>query len=230
MPTSAHSISYINRVPDELLLQILKDAMEVTSPFFPEGDVRCRSNLLEYPFPFPHYLVAFPSQVNHLRDWRLVTSTCRRIRRVGMEAFFRTKTIVMSTSFPGKLRDGTCQYFGSALNQHLALKFTRSIIMVARLDDIMYSLALKQPPWALGAFSKLERSKLVVTTLGYHDSDFGGVLVDARTRIKRILGDIGLADKEIPEIFEYPGYRGLYGYYRGLGNLGVVFEMPQVLH
>lgn len=93
--------SYLEMLPDELLLKILVYVMTEQSPFSLENCIdRARSS--------QRVKSAIYSQrwhKTHLRDWVLINSTCRRLRHVGWEAFFTSKTVFASQSLGSKLVD-----------------------------------------------------------------------------------------------------------------------------
>ncbi|RYC61969.1 hypothetical protein CHU98_g4240 [Xylaria longipes] len=92
-----------DRVPDELLLMILSFAMDTTTPclfgrngcFNPEYDgddaKSCRT------------LFGENTQEAHRADWLAVNSISSRFRRVGMEAFFASKTFIITAGTLARL-------------------------------------------------------------------------------------------------------------------------------
>ncbi|KAI0403453.1 hypothetical protein F4802DRAFT_290009 [Xylaria palmicola] len=184
------SVAYLDRLPDELFLQILGFSMHDETEFYPEYCVHIfkESRRVRYPSRPGH------QQQSHLKDWCIVNATSRNIRRLGREAFFSAKTIAMSYSLPQQLRNGTFSAFGTAADQQIALRCTRSINLV----DMMMTCpsTFMQLPATLQAFPKLERGKL---SFGFSIYDFDlKVLrwtrgVDDLWHVLPLLHDIGVA-------------------------------------
>ncbi|TGJ82188.1 hypothetical protein E0Z10_g6578 [Xylaria hypoxylon] len=206
MSISTSSIAYFDRLPDEILLKILCDAMEHESPFFPEYCVQAANERRECRGPFhlsklnARTAYFLSSQYIHLNNWLFVNTTSRRVRSLGREAFFGSKTIAMNSSLPGRLRSGAFSAFGNALDQELALRNIRSIVLV---DLTMYiSSVFLQLPKTLHAFPRLENSMILV---GFRRqvpelliSEMERVHVP--TELKQLLGSIGLASEMMPQI------------------------------
>ncbi|KAI1163344.1 hypothetical protein F5B18DRAFT_651680 [Nemania serpens] len=154
MSSFVTSSTNINWLPDELLLQILNDSMYQESQFYPEYCVHIskESRQAQHPSRPGH------QQQPHLKDWCIVSATSRNIRRVGREAFFRSKTIAMSYSLPQQLRNGTFSAFGTPTDQKLALRFIRSINLV----DMMMTCpsTFLQLPATLQVFPNLKTGVL----------------------------------------------------------------------
>ncbi|KAJ2991680.1 hypothetical protein NUW58_g2433 [Xylaria curta] len=131
MPTST-LVAYIDRVPDEILLMILKLAMRNEYEFFPELCVQAirsrRGGRLESEYKSAVRYFSLLQQSTHLNDWCIANRTSRRIRTMGREAFFSSKVFTVSSSFPNKLRNGTFSAFGNAFQQRLALRYIRYIV------------------------------------------------------------------------------------------------------
>ncbi|KAI0415136.1 hypothetical protein F5X98DRAFT_347542 [Xylaria grammica] len=197
------SNAYFDRLPDEILLMILNDVMERGSPFFPEycvqtaNDSRDPCHLSNLNTRTAHFL---SSQHIHLKNWLFVNTTSRRIRSVGREAFFGSKTIAMNSSLPERLRNGTFSAFGSALDQKLALHNIRSIILV---DLTMYIASVfLQLPKTLHAFPRLENCMILV---GFRRREPVLLIsetekVDVPAELTRLLGRIGLASGMMPKM------------------------------
>ncbi|KAI0970892.1 hypothetical protein F4678DRAFT_106900 [Xylaria arbuscula] len=195
IPTS--SIAYFDRLPDEILLQILNDAMERDSPFFPEHCVQAGKEHPKLRAIKTHFL---SSQYVHLDDWLFVNILSHRIRRLGREAFFRSKTIAMNSSLAERLRNGTFSAFGGARDQELVLRNIRSIILV---DLTMYITSVfLQLPKTLRAFPNLERSTIMV---GFRRQEPALLISKAERRqapieLRRLLGNIGIDSEAVPEM------------------------------
>ncbi|KAI1352781.1 hypothetical protein F5Y01DRAFT_313445 [Xylaria sp. FL0043] len=206
MSVSASSIAYFDRLPDEILLQILNDAMEPATPFFPEYCVRTRKERPKSQVTC--YLPNLEANANqflssqdvHLDTWLVVNLTSRRIRRLGREAFFRSTTIAMNSSLPERLSNGAFSAFGSAVDQEIALRNIRSIILV---DLTMYTASVfLQLPKTLRAFPNLEKSMILVGFRRQEPvlliSEVEAVQVPAE--LKQLLGRIGVASGAVPAI------------------------------
>jgi hypothetical protein len=91
--------SYLEMLPDELLLKILVYVMSEQSPFSLENCIDCaRTGQL-----FRSAAYSRLWHKTHLTDWLLINTTCRRIRHIGWEAFFTSKTVFASQSLGTKL-------------------------------------------------------------------------------------------------------------------------------
>ncbi|KAI0529834.1 hypothetical protein GGR58DRAFT_285773 [Xylaria digitata] len=206
MSNPSSSITYFDRLPDEILLEILNNAMENESPFFPEYCVQAANERRECRPPCHHVKLNartayfLSSQHAHLDNWLFVNSTSRRIRSLGREAFFSSKIIAMNSSLPERLHNGSFSAFGSALDQKIALRNIRAIIL---LDLTMYIASVfLQLPKTLHAFPRLERSTILV---GFRRQE--PVLLISETErvnvpveLKQLLGSIGLASGMMPKM------------------------------
>ncbi|KAI0405237.1 hypothetical protein F4802DRAFT_597366 [Xylaria palmicola] len=198
MSASTSSIAYFDRLPDELLLLILNHAMEQrTPPFFPEY---CVQTVRESCTGQKSTDAPLSSQSAHLKDWRGISMTSRRIRGLGREAFFGAKTIAMTSSFPERLRKGTFAAFGGPSDQELALRSIRSIILV---DVVAYSPSVFiLLPKILRLFPKLGET---VILFGYRRHEPVQLIseagrVDTPIELQHLLGGIGLTSELMPEI------------------------------
>ncbi|KAI0457155.1 hypothetical protein F5B21DRAFT_464587 [Xylaria acuta] len=206
MSTLASSVAYFDRLPDEILLEILKFAMKHEYPFFPE---HCLQHLIRHDCHLrrlvncPDDESNFPCQYPHLDDWFTIKAINRRTRRLSWEAFFSSKTIAMTSSLPKELSDGTFVAFGSALDQKTALWFIRSISLV----DLSTTnpLEIMRMPRTLGVFPRLKEIKLLC---GYEKLQIRKLDIPvcraqwrcAPTELNRLLGGIGLTDGVVLQI------------------------------
>ncbi|KAK7954738.1 hypothetical protein PG996_015548 [Apiospora saccharicola] len=108
-------------LPEEVLLQILKDVAQASRSdiFFPEcREVKGPSKGYDYAvrtcdnFPmdihYPHSnttvrygrYVTPDAQWEHISDWLVLNSTCTRIRRLGREAWYCSRTFAMYSNLP----------------------------------------------------------------------------------------------------------------------------------
>ncbi|XXH02554.1 hypothetical protein Hte_008931 [Hypoxylon texense] len=123
------TMSILHRLPEELLRQILEDAMTRDSPFqidFTPQEPNENNHIGSMPignFYWPPLLLkssagitdplSVPTtagcphrrsqQHTHVTDWIAVNSTCRLIRRLGRAAFFNVKRIAMRSTLPADL-------------------------------------------------------------------------------------------------------------------------------
>ncbi|CAM1507856.1 Fc.00g047040.m01.CDS01 [Cosmosporella sp. VM-42] len=124
------SRNILDRLPDEMLCKILHFALVEEQPFWLEHCTKLPRHRMspgadEFDWLPPGYRVepgsivyppktvderltvaVEPSQTVHQKGWRMVNSTCRRIRRLGKPAYFGAKKTVMSSSMPDKLKSG----------------------------------------------------------------------------------------------------------------------------
>ncbi|KAJ4266358.1 hypothetical protein NW762_004342 [Fusarium torreyae] len=126
------SLNHLDRLPDELLLNILRHALtqEKEIPLWVDQCLQLPRH--QYPrsktgwdslppgiapvvgswsysiTEVDEYLTAAvePSQHVHRHDWLMVNSTCRRTRRIGKEVFFSTRSFVVSLAMHEKLQSG----------------------------------------------------------------------------------------------------------------------------
>ncbi|KAI1370200.1 hypothetical protein F4677DRAFT_465963 [Hypoxylon crocopeplum] len=172
---------HIDRLSDEVLLDILSFAMNRgdDAPFFLERYIkRARREEDEEDETYhpgnkqppkkrrrragrlPKPLMPF-SQLNHAKDWVKVTTTCRRFYNLGKEAFFRSKTIAMTSTVPLRFLDEDSPFPVWDLdNQLLALRWIRSIVLVDMDTDLRPDV-FPNLPRILGAFTNLEHCTLL---------------------------------------------------------------------
>ncbi|KAF4972456.1 hypothetical protein FSARC_1023 [Fusarium sarcochroum] len=125
------SLNHLDRLSDELLLNILRHALTQETPLWVDQCLQLPRH--QYPrsktgwdslpsgivpevgswsygiADVDEYLTTAvePSQDVHRHDWLIVNSTCHRIRRLGKEVFFRTRSFVVSLAMHEKLQ--SCQ-------------------------------------------------------------------------------------------------------------------------
>ena len=130
----------MDRVPDEILQNILEYAMIEDEPFcvemcFREAELIERKKKMD-PWHYAKQLgrrsdpfkCNLPSdQLRHLLDWRAVVGTCRRIRRMGKPAFFSQKVFAMGPGLASQLQNLQVSRL-SAQDQQIAVKYMSSII------------------------------------------------------------------------------------------------------
>ncbi|KAM0562842.1 hypothetical protein ACHAPJ_001682 [Fusarium lateritium] len=122
------SLIHLDRLSDELLLNILRHALTQEIPLWADQCLQLPRH--QYPrsktgwdnlpsgivpevgswsygiTEVDEYLTATvePSQDVHRHDWLMVNSTCQRIRRLGKEVFFSTRSFVVSLAMHEKLQ------------------------------------------------------------------------------------------------------------------------------
>lgn len=120
----------LDRLPDELMKSIIDHVMTKEQPFWLQHCIELprhrmantdhdwdwlgpslrvdRSSVRYSRADVQEKLTAavHPTQADHLRDWRIVNSTCRRIRSLGKESFFSSKRIVLSFELAKRLQAG----------------------------------------------------------------------------------------------------------------------------
>lgn len=143
-PPAAACGSILDRIPDEVLEPILNDTLHCDVPFL-LGDCAAAFD-------------RDAAQKGHLSDWRLVTGTCRRIRRVGKKCFFSAKPIAWTFSALDRLMQGSFSPL-SAADQATMLDNTREIAIL----DVWATSAsrLLRLPNYLKAFPRLRRCTLL---------------------------------------------------------------------
>ncbi|GAP85580.2 hypothetical protein SAMD00023353_1301590 [Rosellinia necatrix] len=169
-------IAYIDRLPDELLLNILELAVTRSAPFYPEycikvlrgrhgGEDKPEMSLDTAPRGLLNAVRGYQllRQLVHLNDWRALNGTNRRFRRMAVEAFFGAKTIMMTVLFPQMVRRGELPGVGPALNRGLVLKYIRSVALVHRRPGLDLDPAFSEAvPALLRSFPRLKDSMIVL--------------------------------------------------------------------
>ena len=149
MPPPQSTTSFLDLLPDEILESILYFAVDRDHAFLME---KCMK-----PVSKKTGRLDWHTQSVHLRDWRMVNSTNRRIRRVGKEVFFRAKTFVMSTFFADRLHRGPCGALSGA-DRALALANIESLVITEQAEYRMLSpTALLVLPARVRPFPRLRR-------------------------------------------------------------------------
>lgn len=69
-----------------------------------------------------------PSQTQHFLDWVIVNSTCRRLRTIGKESFFSTKTFVFTNRLFAAFCEGNAKNLSCA-DQTSALEYITKVIV-----------------------------------------------------------------------------------------------------
>ena len=155
----------MDQLPEEILLIILNFAMMRDDPFC---ILKC-IHIIMLAKRYPGGKIRVPeSQESHLRDWNLVAKTCRRLNRLGEEAFFSQKCFVMSSCFAKKLQNLEADPL-SVSYQQAATRFIKSVVFT---DISMVSPSvLLALPLRVSSFPRLERLDLVFR-LGESDEIF----------------------------------------------------------
>ncbi|KAK8860017.1 hypothetical protein PGQ11_010751 [Apiospora arundinis] len=105
MPLMA-AICYLDRLPDEILQEILdfamtRDFLLFIDHLFPEPLIGLTSNpqtMLAASRSRTETRRCSPGRADYRRDWIAISSASRRIRRLGRESFFRVKVLALATS------------------------------------------------------------------------------------------------------------------------------------
>ncbi|KAG7004465.1 hypothetical protein G7Y79_00025g057510 [Physcia stellaris] len=127
----------MDRIPNELLQQILNFAMLSKIPFCIDNFLDASKWATKYRRGFDSFLD--PSQLPTLRDWRLIVGTSRRFRQLGKEAFFSHKTIVMDPDTVDLLQTSQLKPL-SVEDQGIMIKYTNSIVFPERTSESPSSL------------------------------------------------------------------------------------------
>jgi hypothetical protein len=157
MSLSSPPTSILDKVPDEILKEILDYTMTRDYPFFPEycldpslrleterwdahynsTPTALRAFTIHYPHSNTRTKILRPiddSQAVHLADWLLVNTTNSRIRRLGKECFWSNKVIAMSSQYPSHLQQNasisTTAPNLASTDQGFALKYTQEVMFV----------------------------------------------------------------------------------------------------
>ena len=104
---------------------------ELRSSFFKERDERKRKviSVKRSPSLWPLYDLSIGIQQDHLLDWRIAGSVCKRLRKLGKKAFFSTKIFVMDLNLAKRLQELSFTRL-SAEDQQTASKYISSITLV----------------------------------------------------------------------------------------------------
>lgn len=95
----------------------------------------------------------------HCLDWLVLNTTCRRIRRLGKEIFFRTRCFAMTTMMPLKLQQRSFVPTLSKIDQQLALACIEDVAFVD--ENIHSPSGLVSLPRRLTMFPNLRSCLLV---------------------------------------------------------------------
>lgn len=198
-PVSTSSVAPFDWLPNEILLEILKFAMDHHTPFVLDDYYLSLNSGKAKESP------SRPPQYAHLNDWRIINSINQRVRRVGKVAFFSAKTFALDIWASDQLQSSPFTWFGSASNQEIALQYIRSIILVVPIWDT--EAAFLRLPNTLTIFKRLKCSKILLT---YEpsclvDCIYKAERVDVPKEIKQLLGNKGVTDKMMPELHACKG-------------------------
>ncbi|KAI4209076.1 MAG: hypothetical protein LQ351_007941 [Letrouitia transgressa] len=79
--------------------------------------------------PWPLYDLSIEIQQEHLLDWRVAGSVCKRLRRLGKRAFFSSKIFAMDLNLAKRLQESSLTRL-STEDQRTASRYINSIILV----------------------------------------------------------------------------------------------------
>ncbi|KAI1772823.1 hypothetical protein F4818DRAFT_453220 [Hypoxylon cercidicola] len=208
------TLSTLERLPDEVLSLILDFAMTRNSPFLIHRRWMPRPRYTNVTWRHPAKpLKSRPhrrdSHEDHMADWIAINHTCRRIRRLGREAFLGTKVIAMHSTLPARLlpadelrpdraADWAADYFERVLSRE-DLKHVRHLALVDANDHApMWMIAL---PGLLASFFPQLRSCTLL--FGHAESEVEGAAATtgrpARETLRRLLVAVGLRERLVLE-------------------------------
>ena len=147
----------MDRLPDEILQQILNNVMKRNDPFCIQEYFHDRNGGADRDLQRLHH-----SQRAHLLDWLLVVGTSRRLRRLGKEAFFSQKIFVMDSPYASKLRNLEAGFL-STQDQHTAVGLIRAIVLI---DGILFNIEDEKK------FTKFYRSSGFINSVSVSPSSF----------------------------------------------------------
>lgn len=168
--------SLIDRLPDELLLEVIRYAVK--------GDKS-----------LPFYLnkrVPHEENREHRGSWLFINSTNRRIRRVGRPLFIPNRVFGMTFGTAEHLRNGGLSRICNAEDQMLALHSIRYITLF-NITSVSTTCFMKLPK-LLSAFTELQKCTLVFGN-DAHPGAYPKVqptLVDTPAQMKELLYAAGV--------------------------------------
>ena len=122
--TKSLSTNTMDRLPDEILEEILHYVMMHDDPFCIQEYFHDRYIAANHDLQRVHH-----SQRSSLLDWGLVVGTCKRFCRIGKEAFFSEKVFLMDSRFAVKLRNLEAGFL-TTQDQYIATRHIRSIVFI----------------------------------------------------------------------------------------------------
>ncbi len=128
---------------------------------------------------------------DHLRDWRIAGSVCKRIRRLGKEAFFSSKIIPMDIPLATKLQGHGLSRL-SLEDQQTAIKYINSIVLIDYLTAASPWIKL---PRCIAGFPKLR-----CLDFRFGDAMLGSPVkerVQAPSHFHKVLTDIGVPTENL---------------------------------
>ncbi|KAL9036946.1 MAG: hypothetical protein Q9214_005911 [Letrouitia sp. 1 TL-2023] len=104
---------------------------ELRSSLFNEKDERKRKQISveKSKSLWPLYDLSIGIQQDHLLDWRVAGSVCKRLRRLGKKAFFSSKTFAMDLNLAKRLQELSLTRLSTG-DQRTASRYINSIILV----------------------------------------------------------------------------------------------------
>jgi hypothetical protein len=170
--TNIGPASPFDRIPDEILHQLLYYTMLRPSVFNPETFIQIRSRPVHVPpgpriamsITYPHAnitarLTTFRSacQTEHAADWLAINTTNRRIRRVGKECFWSAKAVALRPTYPALVQKGDKRFIAIA-DMALALGRVEHIVIVNGV--LVQPIAFLKIPKILRAFPRLRTCRM----------------------------------------------------------------------
>ena len=138
-----------------------------------------------------HGIQLSPDQKPHLSDWRAVTGTCRRFRRIGKMAFFSQKVFVMRPRLASQLQKQQVACL-SVEDQQIAVRCIRSIVWI--VDSTTSPSSFLTLSRQMAAFTRLRRLDFLFGFLhGDPESVIGCAAQDRRKAWSHFIDCLGLA-------------------------------------
>ena len=153
----------MDRLPTELLQRILDFVMLCDSPFclddFSNAAKKRGNRSVKFWMLDAHLDGA---QRSHLKDWRFVLGTCKRMRQLGLKVFFSRKTFAMTTATVEELQKR--QVVGlSVIHQEEAISHIHSVVLA--LSSVGLASSFLKLPRLIPTFPNIARLNIL---LGMH--------------------------------------------------------------
>ena len=201
--STAVQMSPIHKLTDVEMLEILRWAMMRESPLSINNCIRTAKALERARVAEPSLAKyrtilteSDPSQLLHLRDWRVAGSVSKDFRRLGKEAFFSSKIFAMDVSIARNIQKCDLERL-STEDQRTASKHIRAIVLV---ENIHPSPFIRLPNLVAG-FPRLERLDLLFTKEKIlHDADLVAAAearMQAPSHLIDILRSIGVPTERL---------------------------------
>ena len=170
----------MDSLPAELLQKILDFVMLCDTPLclddFSNAAKKRRNQSVEFGLLDAHLE---KGQQSHLQDWRLVLGTCKRMRQIGLKAFFTTKTFAMTPSTFEQLQKR--QIVGLSIDhQEEAINSMKSILLA--FSSVGLASSFLKLPRLISTFQAIARLDIL---LGMHGGKSFETIIETSQEFSR---------------------------------------------